>query len=70
MIDQLLLPSIRHDIKLLETTPAEDGSKQWLIYDSIQNRYFTIGIDTFEILHHWQDNLTYEAFLQYLKSHD
>lgn len=61
-----ITPEIRHDIKLLETTPAEDGSKQWLIYDPVQNKYFTIGIDSFELLHLWEPKISITHFVQSL----
>lgn len=61
-------PKIRHDIKLFETSPAEDGSKQWLIYDPIQNRYFTIGIDSFELFGLWEDGVELQEFVALLES--
>jgi putative peptide zinc metalloprotease protein len=57
------LPFLREDLQLLENAPAEDGSKQWLLFDPIQNRYFTIGIDTFELITHWEGGVTLSAFL-------
>lgn len=64
---EYLTPEIRHDIKLFETSVAEDGSKQWLIYDPVQNRYFTIGIDSFELLNHWLPNLSLDSFIEILE---
>lgn len=57
------LPFIRNDLKLLRTSSAEDGSKQWLLFDPIQNKYFTIGIDAFELLSSWQGGMASEDFL-------
>ena len=39
---KVILPEIRDDLKLLETSIAEDGSKRWLLFDPIQNKYFDI----------------------------
>ena len=39
---KVILPKIRDDLKLLETSIAEDGSKRWLLFDPIQNKYFDI----------------------------
>lgn len=62
------LPYVRNDLKLLSTSSAEDGSKQWLIFDPIQNKYFTIGIDAFELLSNWQGGMVVEEFLAYLEA--
>jgi putative peptide zinc metalloprotease protein len=64
------LPSIREDLKLIPTSCAEDGSKQWLIFDAVQNKYFTIGIDTFYILSHWKANIQIEKFLNIMKKNN
>jgi putative peptide zinc metalloprotease protein len=66
----LIVPKLRENLKLLESQPADDGSKQWMIFDSIQNRYFTIGIDAFEIIMHWQDGISYQEFVDILIAND
>ena len=48
--EELILPKIRNDLKLLETSVAEDGSKRWLLFDPIQNKYFNIAVDEFELI--------------------
>ncbi|MDD2895881.1 MAG: HlyD family efflux transporter periplasmic adaptor subunit [Aliarcobacter sp.] len=71
MLEQkILLPKIRNDLKLLETSASEDGSKRWLIFDPIQNKYFNIGIDAFELISKWQNNIEIEEFIQILKEKD
>jgi putative peptide zinc metalloprotease protein len=62
-----LLPPLRNDLKLLDTSSAEDGSKRWLLFDPIQNKYFTIGIDAFELISHWQSGITTAEFLKTLE---
>lgn len=63
-----LLPPIRQDLKLLETSPCEDGSKQWTLFDPIQNKYFTIGIDTFDLIKYWQAGISTKDFIEKLKN--
>ena len=47
---KVLLPKIREDLKLLEASPCEDGTKQWTLFDPIQNKYFILGVDSFKLL--------------------
>ena len=47
--EQTILPKIRNDLKVIETSAAEDGSKRWLLFDPIQNKYFNIAVDAFEL---------------------
>ena len=64
--EDIILPPLREDLKLLNDRPSEDGSKQWMLFDPIQNRYFTIGIDTFELIYHWEAGLTKKDFIRKL----
>lgn len=64
------LPFLRDDIQLIEAAPAEDGSKQWMLFDPIPNKYFTIGIDTFELINYWQNGMVLSEFINYLESKD
>ncbi len=52
--EKLILPKIRDDLKLLETSVAEDGSKRWLLFDPVQNKYFNIAIDAFDLISNYQ----------------
>jgi putative peptide zinc metalloprotease protein len=67
---QKIVPTLRDNLQLLATAPADDGSKQWLIFDPVQNKYYTIGYDTFEIIRHWQEGVTYEEFVARLEIDD
>ena len=64
---EILLPKIRDDLKLIETSVSEDGSKRWLLFDPIQNKYFNIGIDTFELISNWQSDIEIDEFLKILE---
>ncbi|MBA6340001.1 HlyD family efflux transporter periplasmic adaptor subunit [Colwellia sp. MB02u-10] len=57
------LPKLRQDLKILQTSAGEDGSKRWLLFDPIQNKYFTIALDTFELISKWNENKTGSEFL-------
>ncbi len=68
-VSSVRLPVLRHDLRLLEGSPAEDGSPAWMIYDALRHRYFRIGFDTFRLLGWWKpgaelDTLVTEAQLQ------
>jgi putative peptide zinc metalloprotease protein len=65
-----VLPNIREDLKLLEASPCEDGTKQWNLFDPIQNKYFTIGIDTFELIKYWQAGISTKDFIERLQKKD
>lgn len=67
---EILLPKLREDLKLLEASPCEDGSKQWNIFDPIQNKYFTIGIDSFDLIKYWQTGISTKEFVEKLKDYD
>jgi putative peptide zinc metalloprotease protein len=64
---KIILPKIRDDLKLLETSVAEDGSKRWLLFDPVQNRYFNIAIDSFELIANWQSDIEIEEFVAILE---
>lgn len=65
---EIILPKIREDLKLLETSAGEDGSKKWLLFDPILNKYFDIGVDAFELISNWQSDILIEEFLDILKN--
>jgi len=68
--EQTILPKIRDDLNLLETSVAEDGSKRWLLFDPIQNKYFNIGIDAFELISNWQSDIELDEFIKILEEKD
>ena len=65
--EELILPKIRNDLKLLETSAAEDGSKRWLLFDPIQNKYFNIAVDAFELISNWQSDISVNEFIKILE---
>ena len=67
---KVLLPKIREDLKLLEASPCEDGTKQWTLFDPIQNKYFILGVDSFELLKYWKTNTSTSDFIAELKTND
>lgn len=66
--EELILPKIRNDLKLLETSAAEDGSKRWLLFDPIQNKYFNIAVDAFELISNWQSDISLDEFIKILEN--
>ena len=71
MFDQkIILPKIRNDLKVIETSVAEDGSKRWLLFDPIQNKYFNIGLDTLQLFSNWQSDIEIDEFIKILEQKD
>ena len=68
--EKLILPKIRDDLKLLETSVAEDGSKRWLLFDPVQNKYFNIAIDAFDLISNWQSDIEIDEFIKKLEKKD
>jgi putative peptide zinc metalloprotease protein len=64
------LPTIKEDLKLIETSVDENGSKQWLIFDPSGNRYISIGVDSFELLNLWKPNMRVDEFIDILGETD
>ncbi len=62
------LPQLRQDIKLMETSCAEDGSKQWLLFDPIRNKYYTIGQEAFQLISVWEEDTEIQDFLHKYRS--
>lgn len=65
-----VLPVLKEDLKLLEASPAEDGTKQWMIFNPVSNRYYTIGKDSFELISKWKSGEKVKDFIEYLKNND
>ena len=71
MFDQkIILPKIRNDLKVIETSVAEDGSKRWLLFDPIQNKYFNIGLDALQLFSNWQSDIEIDEFIKILEQKD
>ena len=58
----MLTPSIREDLQLFDGTPLEDGSPTWLLFDTLTNKYFTIGLNAFRLLNYWKADVDIKTF--------
>ena len=47
------LPSLREDLRLIAGASAADGSPTWLIVDPVRGKYFQIGWAAYQILSRW-----------------
>lgn len=47
------LPSLRDDLRLLESAPDSNGEPAWVIQDTVLNRFYRIGWLEFECLLRW-----------------
>ena len=47
------LPPLREDLRLIAGASAADGSPTWVIVDPIRGKYFQIGWDAYQILSRW-----------------
>ncbi|MGM0519401.1 MAG: site-2 protease family protein, partial [Campylobacterota bacterium] len=61
------LPFLREDLKLLEIL-NQDG--KWFIYDPLQNRYFALSKEAYDILQLWENGLEVEKFILILQEHN
>jgi len=57
------LPLLREDIRVIEGASAADGSPTWIIADPVRGKYFQIGWDAYQILSRWSARTT-EAILE------
>ncbi|HMB48633.1 MAG TPA: hypothetical protein VKN63_10190, partial [Afifellaceae bacterium] len=51
--NDLLLPPLREELRLVPSAPAIDGSPRWVIFDPVRHRYFQLGLEAFELLSRW-----------------
>jgi putative peptide zinc metalloprotease protein len=51
--DDLELPPLREDLRLLPAEHDEYGAPCWTIHDPVRNRYYRIGYAAFELLRRW-----------------
>ena len=49
----IVLPPLRGDLRLITGASAADGSPTWVIVDPIRGKYFQIGWDAYQILSRW-----------------
>ncbi|MDB2562313.1 HlyD family efflux transporter periplasmic adaptor subunit [Sulfurimonas sp.] len=61
------LPQLRQDLQIIETSPAQDGSKRWRLFDKVQNKYFSITLDTFKLISQWDSNKSHQEFIKKLQ---
>lgn len=61
------LPPLRQNLRLMPGTADEDGSPRWLMFDVVNNRYFTIARATLDIVQHWQAGMEREHFVRMLE---
>ncbi|HKQ36213.1 MAG TPA: HlyD family efflux transporter periplasmic adaptor subunit [Nitrospiraceae bacterium] len=47
------LPPLREDLRLIAGASAADGSPTWVIVDQVRGKYFQIGWAAYQILSHW-----------------
>lgn len=49
----MVLPPLREDLRLIAGASAADGSPTWVIVDPVRGKYFQIGWAAFQILSRW-----------------
>ena len=49
----LVLPPLREDLRLIAGASAADGSPTWVVVDPVRGKYFQIGWAAYQILSHW-----------------
>ena len=49
----VVLPPLREDLRLIAGASAADGSPTWVIVDPVRGKYFQIGWAAYQILSHW-----------------
>jgi putative peptide zinc metalloprotease protein len=50
---EVLLPPLRGDLRLMAGTASTDGSPTWVIVDPVRGKYFQIGWAAYQILSRW-----------------
>ena len=58
-----LLPEIRKDLKIFKGSPDEIGMPRWLLFDPVANKYYSLSLDSLNLLNNWQANIPSESFL-------
>lgn len=51
--EDVVVPPLREDLKLLPAGTDEYGAPSWTIHDPVRNRYFRVGYIQFEMLRRW-----------------
>ncbi len=51
--DEITLPLLRADLRLVTLAPEADEDERWAIYDPLRHTYHRINLQTLEIVRHW-----------------
>ena len=51
--EDVVLPPLREDLKILSGTPTAEGIPTWNIHDPVRHQYFQIGWTAFQLLSQW-----------------
>jgi putative peptide zinc metalloprotease protein len=54
----VVLPPLREDLRLIDGASAADGSPTWVIVDPVRGKYFQIGWAAYQILSRWSGRST------------
>ena len=63
----VVLPPLREDLRLIAGASAADGSPTWVIVDPVRGKYFQIGWAAYQILSRWS-GLSAEAVLAQIRA--
>jgi putative peptide zinc metalloprotease protein len=51
--EDIPLPQLREDIRLLPSRPAANGAPTWVVFDPVADSYFQLDIESFQLLSLW-----------------
>jgi putative peptide zinc metalloprotease protein len=63
---EVVLPPLREDLRLIAGASATDGSPTWVIVDPVRGKYFQIGWAAYQILSRWNSQSA-EAVLSQIR---
>lgn len=64
--NQLVLPALRQDLRLLSGAPDENGAPRWLLFDAMRNTYYTISREGLRLIRHWKQGIPLDDFVRQL----
>ena len=67
MNQSIRLPELRQNLQLMPGSSDEDGAPRWLLFDALQNRYFTLSDTAVDLFRHWQPGKTPDEFKELLE---
>jgi putative peptide zinc metalloprotease protein len=56
--ENMPLPRLREDIRLLPTRHGPDGAPQWVVFDPLAHAYFQLDLEAFQLLGCWFGSMT------------